>query len=89
MKKILLIHLATALYAATHAQQVNDELKTLIEKSFSYSPQIQETSENLTASELKTGLAKTGYVPTLNASATYSYVWPIGQAQIPTGPGTY
>lgn len=89
MKKIISITLVLAAVASAQAQQVNAELKTLIEKTFSYSPQLKDAGEAVTASELKTGLVKTGYVPTLNAAATYSYVWPVGEAQIPTGPGTF
>lgn len=89
MKKITLLLPLVLLAAWAQAQQVNAELKTLIEKTLSYSPQLQETQETVAAAELRTDLVKTAYVPTLNASATYSYVWPIGEAQFPTGPGTY
>lgn len=89
MKKILSIALLLLAVSSIRAQRVNDELKTLIEKTFAYSPQIKETEEAVAAAELRTGLTKTAYVPTLNAGATYSYVWPIGEAQIPTGPGTF
>lgn len=89
MKKIMLILPLFAMAACTQAQQANAELKELIEKTFAYSPQLQETQETVTAAELRTDLVKTAYVPTLNASASYSYVWPIGEAQIPTGPGMF
>jgi outer membrane protein len=89
MKKILLIPVALLFVIASQAQQVNSELKTLIEKSFSYSPQIQESEEIMNAAELRTGLVKTGYVPTLNANATYSYMAPVAVAQIPTGPASF
>jgi len=89
MKKILLIPVTLLLVIASQAQQVNGELKTLIEKSFSYSPQIQESEEMMNAAELRTGLVKTGYVPTLNANATYSYMAPVAVAQIPTGPSSF
>ena len=89
MKKIMLLLPLLALTAWARAQQVNAELKNLIEKALAYSPQLQEAQEAVNAADLRTDLVKTGYVPTLNASATYSYVWPIGEAQFPTGPGTY
>jgi len=89
MKKILLIPVALLFAIASQAQQVNGELKILIEKSFSYSPQIQESEEIMNAAELRTGLVKTGYVPTLNANATYSYMAPVAVAQIPTGPSSF
>lgn len=89
MKRILFTYIAITFAFASQAQQVNSELKTLIEKSFSYSPQLQETEEAVNAAELRTGLIKTNYVPTLNANATYNYMAPVAVAQIPTGPGTF
>ena len=89
MKKIALTLLYIPAVAIIHAQQVNTELRTLIENSFSYSPQVQEAEEAVNAAELKTGLTKTNYVPTLAANATYNYMAPVAVAQIPTGPNTF
>lgn len=89
MKKIIFPLLSIYLFSAAQAQTVNAELKSLIEKAFSYSPQIQDAEEAIHTGELRTDLAKTGYIPSLNANATYNYMAPVAVAQIPTGPSTF
>jgi outer membrane protein len=89
MKKIFLAAvLFIPLLATLKAQQVNNELKDLIEKSFTYFPKLQEAGQSIVISEERVDLAKTGYVPGLNASFTYNYISPVGTATFPTGPST-
>lgn len=90
MKKVFIsIVIFFTIIATSKAQQVNNELKDLIEKSFTYFPKLQEAGQSVIISEERVDLAKTGYVPNLNASFTYSYVSPVGTATFPTGPSTF
>jgi outer membrane protein len=75
--------------ASVNAQQVNAELRDLIEKSFTYFPKLQEAGQGVVISEERVDLAKTGYVPSMNASFTYNYIAPVGTASFPTGPNTF
>jgi outer membrane protein len=88
MKKNIIVVLSMLLYTVSHAQVVNNELRNLIEKSFSYFPKLQETGQSVIISEERVDLAKTGYVPALNGSFTYNYISPVGVATFPTGPTT-
>lgn len=88
MKKILITSVVYSLAAALSAQQVNAELKVLIEKAFTYFPKIKEAEQNITIVNERSQLVKLGYVPSLNASASYNYISPVGEATFPTGPTT-
>lgn len=88
MKKILITSVIYSLAAALSAQQVNAELKVLIEKAFTYFPKIKEAEQNITIVNERSQLVKLGYVPSLNASASYNYISPVGEATFPTGPTT-
>jgi outer membrane protein TolC len=50
---------------------------------------MQEAGQAIVISEEKVDLAKTGYVPSMNASFTYNYISPVGTATFPTGPSTF
>ena len=88
MKKIFAVLLSQVLITTAFSQQVNQELKSLIEKTFNYFPRLQEAGQSVIISEERVDLAKTGYVPTMNASFTYNYINPVGEATFPTGPTT-
>jgi len=85
MKKIFAVLLSQVLITTAFSQQVNQELKSLIEKTFNYFPRLQEAGQSVIISEERVDLAKTGYVPTMNASFTYNYINPVGEATFPTG----
>lgn len=88
MKKYSFILLLSVLPLSLGAQQVNEDLKKLIQQAFTYFPKLKETEQLVEASGQRVDLNKTGYIPSLNASATYSYIAPVGQATFPTGPTT-
>ncbi len=82
MKRIIIVFL-TALITTTGFSQVNDELNTLIKQSFAYYPKIQELDKASEISEIRIGLAESGYLPAINGTASYSYVNPVGEATFP------
>lgn len=76
MKKIFLI--CSLIFSATflHAQvQVNNDLKTLINQSFSYFPRIKETENSVTTAQERLEIAQTN-LPTVDANASYNFVEP-------------
>lgn len=86
MKKILTLVLAIVV---TQAFAQTDELKKLVQQSFTYFPRVQEVNTVVEMNETKVDIARSGYLPTINGNASYSYVDPIGQAKFQTGPDTY
>src|SRR6478736_7101044 len=88
MKKIV-----TSLFLVASIQggifaQANDELKSLITKSFNYFPRVQELTVASDISAQRIELAQRNYLPNLNGGATYNYINPVSKSRIPTGPGT-
>ena len=82
MKTKLIITAALLLATfAVHAQ--NNELKELIRQSFVYSPRLQELSKSAEISELRVGVAQSAYLPSVNGTASYTYLDPVGQATFP------
>jgi outer membrane protein len=76
MKKIFLI--CAIIFSATllEAQvQVNSELKTLINQSFSYFPKVKETENTISTARERLDIAQTN-LPTIDANASYNYVQP-------------
>jgi len=86
IKKVFTL-LLVAFAAQVSAQ--NNELKTLIQQSFTYFPRVQEVNKFVEVNEVKVDYARSGYLPTINGSATYSYVDPVGQARFQTGTDSY
>jgi outer membrane protein len=58
--------------------QVNPELNKIILQSFSYFPRLQELNKSAEIGELRIDIAQSNYLPTINGTASYSYVSPIG-----------
>src|SRR5690349_270765 len=85
MKKIITIIL-TAFVSTMGVAQVNDELNGLIKQSFEYYPKIQELNKTSEISEIRIGLAESGYLPAISGNASYLYTNPVGEATFPTGP---
>src|SRR5262249_47813848 len=76
MKKILLAALTIFFTASMHAQvQVNNELKTLINQSFSYFPKVKEAENGINTAEEKLNIAQTN-LPTVDGTVSYNYVQP-------------
>src|SRR6188768_2316146 len=87
MKKIIILIFTTALAVNASAQQ--EELKKLVNQSFTYFPRVQEANKYSEISETRVGLAKSSYLPNINGNATYSYIDPLSEAQFQSGPDTY
>lgn len=88
MKK-LVVNLSLVLFAHTALMaQANDELKSLITKSFSYFPRVKELTVASDISQQRIELAQKNFLPSLSGTASYNYLNPISQSTIPTGPTT-
>jgi outer membrane protein len=85
MKNFIRIFIITIVIQQANAQD-NTELKSLIQKSFTYYPKIKELEKGNELSDLKTDIARGGYLPSIAGNASYNYVNPVGQASIPVGP---
>ena len=81
MKKLFLISIAAITVFQSFGQ--NDELKTLIRQSFSYNPRLQELSKTSEINDVRIGIAQSNYLPSINGTASYSYVNPVGPASFP------
>ena len=66
--------------------QTPKELSALIQQSFSYFPRIKELDKSAELAELRVDLAKRNYLPTVNGTASYSYISPVAQTNFVTGP---
>lgn len=80
----LIITLTTTIKAQ---QNVNKELVQLVNKSFTYNPRINELQQQVLIQQQKMEVAKTYLLPTVNATAGYNYITPVGKTTFPTGPG--
>ncbi|CAN5550608.1 TolC family protein [soil metagenome] len=90
MKRIKIAFVLTLVtLSLSHAQEpVNVELKSLIQKSFSYFPRLKELEQQVDISTVREDVTRASYRPVVSASATYSYLNPVSIINIPTGPGT-
>lgn len=68
-------------------QNVNQELVQLVNKSFTYNSRINELQQQVLIQEERMDVAKTYLLPSVNATASYSYIDPVGKATFPIGPG--
>ncbi len=83
MKKIVILLVTVLVFERSNAQ-VNPELNKMILQSFSYFPRLQELSKSAEINELRIDIAQSNYLPTVNGSASYSYIDPISQATFAT-----
>jgi outer membrane protein len=90
MKKIkLLIAFTLVLSQFAFAQEVDPDLKALIQKSFTYFPRLKELQQQIDISTLREDVARSGYRPLITGNASYSYLNPVSIITIPTGPSTF
>ncbi len=90
MKKLLIISNLLLVANYTQAQSNgNNELKSLIQKSFTYFPRVKELEQQIEVSTLRENVTRSGYRPTVTGNVTYSYLDPISIINIPTGPSTF
>ncbi len=89
MKKIkLLIAFVLLSSQFTFAQEVDPDLKALIQKSFAYFPRLKELQQQVEINTLREDVSRAGYRPTIAGNASYSYLNPVSIITIPTGPTT-
>jgi outer membrane protein len=77
MKKIFFL-LCSVVFTGSclNAQvQVNNDLKTLINQSFSYFPKVKEAENTISTAQQKLEIAQTN-LPTIDGTASYDYVQP-------------
>lgn len=77
MKRLIYftVIMLSATFANAQQVQANDELKNLINQSFSYFPRIKEAENNITSAEDRVELTQLNR-PTLAADGSYTYVKP-------------
>src|SRR3954452_24069346 len=76
MKKIFFI--STIIFSALilKAQvQTNNDLKTLINQSFTYFPKVKEAENTISTAQERLEIAQTN-LPTIDGNASYNYVQP-------------
>ncbi|HCW09162.1 MAG TPA: TolC family protein [Cytophagales bacterium] len=78
MKKIVTTAFLFMAFFA-HAQ-MNAELKSLINQSFSYFPRIQELQSASEVSAQRVQLAKSNYYPSISGVGSYTYLTPLSKA---------
>ena len=87
MKKIFIITTLVLSFAFAEAQ-TNNELQSLIKQSFGYFPRVQELQKASELSEIKVAQARSGYLPTIAGTGTYSYINPLSKINLaPIGLG--
>src|SRR4030095_5409173 len=76
MKKIFFICITILSVLTLSAQvQTNNELKTLINQSFTYFPKVKEAENTISTAEEKLDIAQTN-LPTVDGTVSYKYVQP-------------
>jgi len=83
MKKLLILLLSTCVLQAN--AQVNGELKSLIQKSFTYFPRFNELEQEVEINQQRLDLAARGMRPEITGVATYNYISPVAEAELPFG----
>ena len=77
MKKIILSVLSVGVLSGAFAQQANNELQSLINRSFTYFPRFQELEQGVRVAEERAELAALQTKPTIGANGAYNYVAPV------------
>lgn len=67
------------------AQQIPNDLKTLINRSFTYFPAFKELDQAVDVENRKVELAKTVGLPIVSAVGSYHYLNPVSELTIPIG----
>src|SRR5215216_3692076 len=76
MKKIFFICITIFSATVLNAQvQTNNELKTLINQSFTFFPKVKEAENTISTAQEKLEIAQTN-LPTIDGNASYNYVQP-------------
>ncbi len=80
MKRYFILIGVVALAIQAAAQQVNPELKSLVNRAFTYFPKFQELEQQILVNEQRVGIAATGNKPVIAAAAGYNYTAPVAEA---------
>lgn len=83
MRKIIVASLLSLVALNSHAQQVNSDLKELINKSFTYFPRFSELEQSVKTQEERVTLSKSNGLPNVSGSAGYRYAHPVSEMTIP------
>jgi outer membrane protein len=83
MKTIFILVIGIVTTITISQAQVNSELNKMILQSFGYFPRLQELNKSAEIGELRIDIAQSNYLPTINGTASYSYISPIGEATFP------
>src|SRR5947209_8763241 len=85
MKRVIISIIGAVIFIQSFAQQVNTELKTLINQSFTYFPRFKELDQAVKINEQRVELASLGNKPNVAGNFDYNYVWPVPSIDFPTG----
>ncbi|TCD05888.1 TolC family protein [Pedobacter frigidisoli] len=88
MKKIFVVIMLSMLSSPLlMAQEAKADLKTLINRSFTYFPKFKELSQAVESDQLRIELAKSAGLPSVSASGSYRYAAPVSEISLPGGNG--
>lgn len=85
MKKLFIMISLIAISSAMRAQESREDLKTLINQSFTYFPQFKELGQAIDVEQQRILLAKSAGLPSVQATGSYRYMDPVSQINIPAG----
>jgi outer membrane protein TolC len=82
-KNILLVLFSMYAVYGTAQVQINNELKNLINQSFTYYPKVKEVNNTISTAQQKLELTKLNNMPEVTGNASYAYIQP--KITIPLG----
>jgi outer membrane protein TolC len=83
MKKLIVPVLVLGFVTTGFAQQANNELKGLINQSFTYYPRFNELQQGVQVAQQRAELAELQTKPTIGANGTYTYIAPVPKIPFP------
>lgn len=85
MKRLFSIIFIISLSSVLRGQDKTDDLKVLINQSFTYFPQFRELGQALDIEQQRIELAKAAGLPSIQATGNYRYSNPVSEINIPAG----
>ena len=85
MKKSFLLIFLISASAVLHAQENAVDLKSLINRSFTYFPQFKELGQAVDVETQRIAVAKAAGLPSVQATGSYRYMNPVSEISIPAG----
>jgi outer membrane protein TolC len=83
MKKLLILLVLFAPLAQAQDSPPPGTLAELVRQAHAYYPQLKQQQQAVAIGEKRAQIAESQYRPTLNADASYTYLWPAPKIQIP------